>query len=639
MKLILILMIKNEEKILKRCLDALVGIVDAFCICDTGSTDTTKEIALDFLKTHDGCLTEEPFRDFGYNRTVSFVNSQNYLLKNNWDMKNTYGLVLDADMVFVPGQIKEQDLTEVAYTIIQKNGSLEYFNNRFLRMDFNWKCIGVTHEYWAGPTPQKLDKNICFIDDRNDGGCKHDKFERDVRLLQQGLVDEPKNERYLFYLAQSYKCLGRFKESIDMYTRRIEAGGWSEEVWYSYYMIGECYKNMNNIADFEKWMQLGYVYRPSRVEGFYKLAEYFRTVGQVYKAYHYIKIGQSTPFPKDDVLFIETPVYEGLFDYEASIVEYYIHPEKGLKTSMTAMLKTHLYRENIISNLKFYAKPLNAIIEKITFPSVFGEDFTTSAISVCDYPMANVRYINYWMDNGEYKTKDSVAVQTRNAYMNIETFDCFAQFKEPEAKFQSNVCGLEDVRIYKFQDKLYFTGVSVRELAENMVSIVSGDYDVQTSTYSNSLVIKSPTNSNCEKNWLNIPGTDQFIYSWNPLQIGKIRNDKMIFFKQIETPPFFGSLRGSAPPIEVNGKWFVLTHLVEYAKCRNYYHCIVELEKETYKPTQVSMPFTFKGNGVEYCISGRLLKDNILEYYVSFMDKDSSKVRFSIKSLEWINLS
>jgi hypothetical protein len=174
---------------------------------------------------------------------------------------------------------------------------------------------------------------------------------------------------------------------------------------------------------------------------------------------------------------------------------------------------------------------------------------------------------------------------------------------------------------------------------ENKVSIISGEYDVNSSTYSNSLAVESPTNSMCEKNWLHVPGTDHFIHSWNPLQVGRICDTKFDIFKSINLPPFFSLLRGSAPPIEVNGKWFVLTHLVEYAKCRNYYHCIVELEKESYTPLKVSMPFTFKGSGIEYCVSGRLLNNNILEYYVSFMDKDSSRVSFSIDSLEWVNLN
>lgn len=37
-----------------------------------------------------------------------------------------------------------------------------------------------------------------WIDDRGDGGCKSDKFERDARLLAQGLNEEPNNVRYMF---------------------------------------------------------------------------------------------------------------------------------------------------------------------------------------------------------------------------------------------------------------------------------------------------------------------------------------------------------------------------------------------------------------------------------------------------------
>ena len=69
------------------------------------------------------------------------------------------------------------------------------------------------------------------IDDRDDGGSKSDKGSRDIRLLRQGLIDEPNNERYMFYLAQTYRGMGMLRESIPWYRRRIEKGGWEEEVW------------------------------------------------------------------------------------------------------------------------------------------------------------------------------------------------------------------------------------------------------------------------------------------------------------------------------------------------------------------------------------------------------------------------
>ena len=39
------MIVKNEEKVLARCLDSLKGLYEELIIVDTGSTDSTKEIA------------------------------------------------------------------------------------------------------------------------------------------------------------------------------------------------------------------------------------------------------------------------------------------------------------------------------------------------------------------------------------------------------------------------------------------------------------------------------------------------------------------------------------------------------------------------------------------------------------------
>lgn len=39
------MIVKNEEKFLPDCLESVKGLVDEIVIVDTGSTDTTKEIA------------------------------------------------------------------------------------------------------------------------------------------------------------------------------------------------------------------------------------------------------------------------------------------------------------------------------------------------------------------------------------------------------------------------------------------------------------------------------------------------------------------------------------------------------------------------------------------------------------------
>lgn len=637
MKFALILMIRNESKILRRCLKSVENFVDCFCILDTGSTDNTVEIANEYLKTHTGCLTVEPWKNFGYNRTISFENAQKYIRDElKWDLSHTYGLLLDADMEFISGTLKNQILDKIGYRFVQVNGHLEYYNARLIRMDYPWKCIGVTHEYWQGPT-SNLGKEICYINDRNDGGCKSDKYERDKRLLEQGLIDEPKNERYMFYLAQTLKCMRKFEEAVEMYKKRIRAGGWAEEVWNSCLSIGECYFEMNSISEFEDWMQRAYEYRSCRAESLYKLCKIFRITGDHYKAYHYLQKGRKIPYPKDDVLFIEGDVYNGNFDYEASILEYYVHPERknvGLTDSVNYLLKRSDLYHSVVSNMKFYAQPIGETFEKLNIPEVFGPEFQPSAISIVEYPYANARFVNYSIQpDGSYKTPNGI-VETRNAYINLESGELISAMKEPMYIFETKIKGLEDMRLYRKDNKLYFTSTSYKQFIPDKISIVAGEYDYENKCFKDYRAIISPTNSDCEKNWVNISGTDEFIYGWSPLRTGKIVKNRFIYNREHNTPPFFNHIRGSSQIIRYNEKWLGLVHFVEYCVPRKYYHCFVEMN-DKFQPTRISLPFYFRDNAIEFCISIRSVGDTI-ECFPSFNDANPHKVTVSYSKLNWV---
>ena len=647
MKLALILMVRNESKILKRCLEAVESLVDAFCIHDTGSTDDTCAIARTWLETHTGCLTESVWKDFGHNRSLSFTTAQDHLKTLGWDLHETYGLLLDADMVFQAGTLRKQTLTEPGYSVIQSAGELEYPNCRLVRMDYPWKCLGVTHEYWDGATTP-LPKSVCWIDDRNDGGCKSDKFERDARLLEAGLAETPTNERYMFYLAQTYHSLGRWKDSIAMYKKRFHAGGWDEERWYSLYMIADAYKHLGDPLKFELYMQKAMAFRPSRAEASYALAKYFREKGEHYKAWYYVLRGRSLPYPSDS-LFITKPVYTDYFAYEASILLYYLDKhEEGLHESMAYMLRrdTPSYVDSVYRNLPFYVKPLGMPILTHPVPrDAAGPDFHPTSISFCG-DMQNVRFVNYVIDqrNGSYTMKEGTyspdhKVRTRNVLWDGKTATLMDDSDTGLSLQPHRIEGLEDVRVYV--DEMAVTRfVATCAQVGPKIRMVRGDYNHSTKTLRNCKVLRPPTNTDCEKNWLPIPFTNQMIYAWHPLQIGTVKTEGFVVQQRHPTPWFFKHLRGSAVPFRMGSELWALVHFVEYSTPRKYFHLFVALDGKDYTPRRISLPFIFKAHGIEYCLGARPITSppNHIEFAFSSWDDNPCLTLAPISHFEWIQL-
>ena len=74
----LCMIVKNEEKVLSRCLDSVKEIVDEIIIIDTGSTDKTKEIAKKYTNK---VLDFKWINDFSAARNYSFsFASMDYVL-------------------------------------------------------------------------------------------------------------------------------------------------------------------------------------------------------------------------------------------------------------------------------------------------------------------------------------------------------------------------------------------------------------------------------------------------------------------------------------------------------------------------------------------------------------------------------
>ncbi len=635
------MIVKNESKIITRCFDAVLPIIDTYCICDTGSTDNTVQLIKDYFdsKNIQGVVFEEPFKNFGYNRTVAYERTKGMA---------TYALFVDADMILkIKPEFKKEDLTDDVYSIIQKNSAISYYNVRLAKTDAGIKCVAPTHEYYDVPHGKSQGKlQTLYIEDIGDGGAKADKFERDIRLLSEDLAENPKNPRSHFYIANSYKDLRKYDEAIKHYEERIQIGGWHEECWQSAVNIGHCYISKNEKEKALWWFLRAYDIHPKRAENLYEVTKLFREKGLNKVGYKFYELAKEIPYPKDDVLFIQDPVYNFLLDYEASILNYYVQkPTDHLQ--YLRLLGYEYNADNILSNYKFYKQVLKqkAIAThdytttteyKAGKYTLFFQSSSPSILKVCSTPcndganyIMNQRFVNYKIrpDGSYHIMHPEEKITTRNAVVYLdESLKVIlkpSQTKEPnmipeDTNSELRYDGTEDVRLIYHNNQIHFYGTMQHPTTKH-ITCGSGIYHSDPPSFENPTPIQSPMNRDCEKNWEHFVSKDDellTIYEWYPLTIGKQDGDKLsIVSRKEQGPKWVKRLRGSSPGVRVGDEYYFLCHIVSYENPRCYYHVFVTLDANTLTYKRHSSMFSFEGEQIEYGLGLVVEDDRVLVSY------------------------
>jgi len=96
--IVLNMIVKNEASIIERCLNSLLEIIDAFVICDTGSTDNTIQVINDWKKKNKvaGKIYTHQWINFEHNRNLALERCQEWIFENSQEDKN-YICIIDAD--------------------------------------------------------------------------------------------------------------------------------------------------------------------------------------------------------------------------------------------------------------------------------------------------------------------------------------------------------------------------------------------------------------------------------------------------------------------------------------------------------------------------------------------------------------
>lgn len=318
--LVVVLMVKNEEAVMVKTLKPFIeGGVKQFLIFDTGSTDKTVEVTDKYLKSSKVSyfIEQEPFIDFAASRTRAlrlaeqkFPNAEFMLMPDaEWYLVHTENLLKICE------QLKKE--SETSYYVRIMNKDTDFYVPRLIRCHKNVKFWGRVHEVLDQPTMIRLPLDIYFFLDPSHFGIEKSqkRWQRDKELLLADHLKEPQNTRTCFYLAQTFMCLGDFANARKYYKKRIDLGGWDEEVYIATYRLALCtemqYPNHpKNWQKAERYYLRAYSQRPSRAEPLIRVAHYHLNQKNMPLAYLYANQASKIQYPMNDILFIEKEAYE-----------------------------------------------------------------------------------------------------------------------------------------------------------------------------------------------------------------------------------------------------------------------------------------------------------------------------------------
>ncbi len=315
------MIVKNESAVIEECLSSVKPYIDCWVIVDTGSTDGTQKIIQDYLRDIPGELHERPWKDFAHNRNEALR-----LAKDKAD----YLLWIDADdWLEFDDDFTMPELTRDAYLLKIAAEGRSCYRLHFLKSDLPWKWEGVVHEVVSCDQP---------IDSENLEGARYrctregirakssEYYQKQAKLLEAALKEDPNNNRTVFYLAQAYRDAGDAPQALKYFQKRTQMGGWKEEVFLSLLQIAKIQNSLNADSDtiFDS-LYKAHRYYPLRREPVYYIAEIYNTKREYALAYECLKGAQCLPLPPlNEPMVKEDWVEDWGLIFQLSISSYYM---------------------------------------------------------------------------------------------------------------------------------------------------------------------------------------------------------------------------------------------------------------------------------------------------------------------------
>ncbi len=291
----LCMIVKNEEDVIARCLDSVQGIADEIIIVDTGSDDSTKEIA----KRYTNKIYDFPWiDDFSAARNFAFsLATQDYIL---WLDADDIILAADRELFQSFKKILDGNIDSVTmhYHLARDQNdqiTASLRRNRLVKRSNHFKWIGAVHEYLE-VSGFIVNSDIAIAH----CALSHDS-DRNLRIYAERLAKgESFSPRDLYYYANELQDHNKHEEAITFYQKFLATNqGWVEDNIAACGKIADCFLALRNPEKHLEYLYKSFTYDTPRAECCCRLGFYHLQENQLKQAVFWYKTATEVEKPMD----------------------------------------------------------------------------------------------------------------------------------------------------------------------------------------------------------------------------------------------------------------------------------------------------------------------------------------------------
>ncbi len=311
------LIVKNEETTLPRCLASIRDVVDQIVVVDTGSLDSTRDVARSYgAEVHEFAWRQDfaAARQFSFDRTrggwVIWLDADDELL-NAKAVRETAQAASSAVDGFYWKYIVAFDG--------HGSSACELWRERCVRNEGRFRWQGRVHEVLVGsPGSVLVRDDAVTVVHRPPHVRPYRDARRNLDILEAEYASTRANPdpRLLLYLGNEYAYHGSRELAVEFLRRYVGIAVWNDEKYLAQVRIAALLRHMQRYDDAIDAALTALKTRPDWPQAYFSLGETYYFLRDWPKVVHWIECGRRLPLP--DTLCVIHPLecrYDWIIHY------------------------------------------------------------------------------------------------------------------------------------------------------------------------------------------------------------------------------------------------------------------------------------------------------------------------------------